>query len=481
MKFSTQKSKFKQISDTQNQIDNSLFKSEKQSIELLSNDHYIKLGQIFYDSGWLTALNSPGTIVDNIQISNIEQSAQYGDRVPITIFYELELPVNVSDNYLGYLKPTVYLKPCPEMQLESVMSYKHKLYDATNYWEIKGDGELIYKGYDPPQDVLLTSQINNGDILESHTSKWFAGTVEYTIGADNYRIVGRIIDINTYYDTIYHSPPNQYDYKHFYTQTLDNISGSVITGQGTYQEGTWVNVPPWTLQFTTPLNLTNKTVDVMGVGNTVTVQMRGFKYKNDVLQPGFYHNFTTLGNVYPGTATITSWDFAHENDGFGNNYYKLHYSSNRESQVLISGYDLINLPTIGMYNPGDSLPFTNITLVINPNGYPLVEEDINADMFQSSFQYTWVKDKENPDKHYLFITGQFIVSLPARVDVQTHANHADENYSNDGSDYTLDDENRDDKNVPFYEPDISDVQFKVIVAGINLKDYHNSRVWDKNV
>ena len=484
MRFNTTKNKRLKLYNAQSKNELDLERKNNTVKKTYVNNSIFKVPKVLYDSGWKSTGEDVGALIPGdgyfyaSTIFTAGGTASHLQKTPVVLSYAFIQDIDVPERLLPFIKTEIFVKTLPEVDLVCVIPYNPLIYNPAEYFNIRGDGELIYQGFNPYDDEYSQLEIDNGNLLLSHTSKWYEGTAEYDIGVDHYKIIGRIESLSVWYDTVFVPGANNYNFKHIFTNTIDDLTGTIVLGQGTYQTGTWVNVPPWQLQLSTPLKQTDKTADVTGVGNTATVIMTGQKFKNDVLQPGTDHNFTTIGNWNPGTAVITSWDFAQSTSASGD-LFKLHYSADRVRQLTVSRftpkYILSNMPIISDYNAGGSLPFTTLTMDVNPNPHPLTQDngmEYTTSKQEKAFGELFFNENIRRDKTRLYINGTILLSVPATENVTRNADFVDEYYTSDGSLYTKGPDNRDPKVLDFFEPIVPEAEVRLVVSVSNPLYYH---------
>ncbi len=492
------KKKIKTVYDIQIQNDLNLSTKNNNAINPKVDALRFKKPRSLYDSGWISCTGSGDPNFHPISIPSDEnnwgqldffdtQTSLIGKKVPLLLFYHFMNDVHIPQRLIPFVNVSFMIKNPSTMEPIPMDAFQKMLY-GNDYYEIRAGGNLVYKGFDPYTNYHRDTEIDNGDLPMANCSKWYNGTVEYTDGGNSYQLIGDLQYVALYYDTVFVPDANNYNYKHFFTQTFDNISGASVTGQGTEQIGTWKETSPgshsWYLDFTDPAHEVNRTVNVLGAGNTVDVVVNGILFKNGVHQPGSSFFFRTNGNYdpagVPGTATITSWSFTHKTvfEDESDKLYKLHYSSRRLRQLTINSFpqefSLGNFPDSTDIDAGASLPFTTASIKVNPDPYPLMVEDSFVNYLQPAASKVWARvspEDAKKETWRFFLSGFLYFSVPATLDIHFKKHFVDESYTYNGSSFERDDENRDDKNMPGYVPDTYTVQMRLVLTLANPNYY----------
>ncbi len=464
---------------------------------------HFKKPRTLYDSGWISCTGSGDSSFIPVSIPSDEnnwgqldyyetQTSIIGKKVPLNLFYHFMNDIRLPQRLIPFVNVSFMIKNPPTMEPIPMPGFRRQQY-GNNYYEIRAGGNLVYKGYDPYTYYHSDTEIDRGDLSAANCSKWYNGTVEYTDGGDSYQLIGDLQYIVIYYDTVFVSEANNYNYKYFFTQTFDNISGSSVTGQGSAWTGTWKETSPgshsWYLDLSDVSHEVDRTVNVLGAGNTVDVVVNGVLFKNSVHQNGSSFFLRTNGNIHPGgiagTATITSWNFSQKTvfDDPDDKLYKLHYSSRRLRQVIINSfpqeYTLGNLPESTDIDAGASLPFTSASIKVNPDPYPMIaEEDSFINYFQPASSQIWARVSPKDAKKEIwrfFLTGFLYFLVPATLNIPIPRPCVDESYSFNGSVFERDSENRPGKDMAGYVPDTYTIQMRLVLTLANPQYYQNQQ------
>ena len=324
MTFFNKKRKIKTIYNNEINNENKIEFNKNTFSPIISEESKLKKLITLYDSEWIpiTFYDAVGNISYSLTAGGYMSFSEIGtaqkeQEVPVSLNYSFIQDFEIEESLLPFINTTLMIKKHPRVRPTGILEYQSTVYDTSRYYRIKTGGVLAYQGYNASSSTNLQSEVDSGNIPSTHISKVMYGEINYTIGADTYRVVGDLVSISVYHSTVYVPGADDYDYTHFFTSTFDNISGNSITGQGTEQIATWVEDPPtvWTKELTDPDKEEDRTVNIATAGNTATIIVQGSKYKNGVYQSSGTHSITTIGNVNPGTASLISFTFAQKTSG----------------------------------------------------------------------------------------------------------------------------------------------------------------------
>ncbi len=249
--------------------------------------------RVIYDSGWLNALPNSGNIIGPLPGQDPNAYGQLFSIAYPTTRKNQEMPLNLTlffmqdlelkEEWLPFVKSTFMVKLHQQVKISGVFQYIPFEYEVTNFARIKGDNTLIYQGLTPFYEKHLQSEIDQGGILPSLTSKWFRGNIFFTdLGAHwEYRSTNITI-VSTYFEASVSPVPGgkKYNYKFFVTRAIDSISASSVTGTGTLEQHLWEEVSPdiWEEKITKTLNKT-MTAPILEDITRLSVK-NGTKYKD---------------------------------------------------------------------------------------------------------------------------------------------------------------------------------------------------------
>ncbi len=481
--FNTTPNKLSKIYDLLSNSDNQLTQKEKEFIKNLFPTTGSKYPVVLYDSDWIQSISSDDTIVDIsefIQQNSPKFTAKKGQKLPLTFDYRFSKDIEIPESLLPYIKgEIIYDTQDPKLTAEGVFSWTPYVY-ADDFFRIKGDTTLLYQGLTPSKTKYSQFEINNGDLLSQNTSRWFFGTLKYTIGADSYELrSSSIVSIKTYYNvTSSGAGPNFPDWESFECPAIDAISSSSVTGTGTHIVSTMVESPPstWTQTFTTTKNST-KTVAMFEDVTHITAS--GSLYKNGIFQQlypvlnpltvkfaGSLNGKSTLPAFDGGDATLTSFNYSQEIttiDGIDYDLFKLWYSNKRARWFRFSSFTFLlqNFPQTSDYQTA-LLPYTKLFVEVNPDDYPEIELDNDGDYEHSLSQQLW--SKTNDTTYRFYKRGSFVLSGEAEKESTTQVNFVDEEYAQSGGTYVRVSENRPDKDVPLYSTKDLSIRAKLIIS-----------------
>jgi hypothetical protein len=442
---------YKDNENQKNELDN-----KKSNVQISNNKDIFKYSKVLFDSGW-----TPLTTI--VLESGVTESYKNGE-APVGINLVFIEDINIPQEFLNYVDISISVKSKPDLTFVGTNRYIEYDYDDP-YYLIEGDSELIFKGTTPFQQLFHSNLVTNGNILESHTSKWFQGTLEYTDSGHSYRIESAYVkSIKTYYNVSTKPGAPGADWTSLDSSCIDNLFASSLTGQGTkvFSEmifsGSWSRVTTTTKRF-------QGTVPLFEDITIMTVE--GFIYIDDVYDsygditakfPGSLNSESSVPSGDKGTAVLVSFDLP------WSNYYKLWYSTKRTRQFwMLSGgyYTLSNLPTTTDYPVGETLPYTQIRIQINPEGYPTESID-DIEYNYSRYNYVWSKVTDEKFKFHL--NGLLVSTKKITNAVENPERWANETYSSNGTTYDFDGENREDKITYFYFPENTDEEVRLCLS-----------------
>ena len=487
MKFKTTKNKFRTIHRRNQNNSNNLDKKIKKWEKKYKNGYLAKAPKILYDSGWITVGNSSDNIVsDIVNLSNNKYSDKEGDLLPMILNYLIYHEIFLPKKYLPFIKPIIMIKKPDDIILKSIHNYTWNKWDVDEYFEIKGDNTIIYKGYHPEDRFLSHSEINKANISFSHTSKWYRGTLKYNIGADNYELRnGFIVSVKSYYNIHNSICGGTKDWEALDCSAIDLLSSSSMTGTGTHIESERYLVGASCFQKITTTKNVTATVPIFD--NITHIRASGFLYKNGALQ-GYYSDLSPLTVKFSGSlngdgslpageagnATLIDFDY---------NLYKLNeeqiyrlwWSSTRAQPFLFnsSTYNFNSLADKDLYET-DTLPYINLTVKVNHDPYPLLEEQENIE-YTSKEQITFSKISESiatEERYVAYINGKALLIAPATKDNGTSVNFADDIYGQSGDTYMKTSEDRTPKEVSRFVPETQNIFFRYKLVLMNNFYFH---------
>jgi len=431
-----------------------------------TQDNIIRNGKVLYDSDWFyidifdsgtgISFNEElyGYIFNTYGANNGATSA--GQLLSFFLTTGLKQRLTIKESWLPYIEANLLVKSVPTYQFYGAVQSEWSIWNQVNsYRRAKGDSTLIYQGTDPDAQKFPDTDITDGNILSSLTSKWYYGTVKYTISSTPYSATGFINSVNTYYNLSYNAGADEYDYEQFSTGAIDAISSTSVTGTGTYTVAVWVDdgFGNWSKQETTTKNVTK------------TAPLRDDYTILSLINPT---KSILFEGILGGNATLTDWDFSY------NNTLKLFYSSSRsrEFDYNTNIEELDNFPTTADYQSG-ILPYTNLTVEVNPDDYPDSTTTI-LDRYTTKYEPIWIKISDN-DFYCIFKTTTAI-GIPANLSANQDLTYIDESYSHSGNSYIKDGDNRPGKQKEVFIPEPEAFQIRMqIVLNKEFNSINNSK------
>lgn len=416
-----------------------------------------------YDSDWIESL----PVVDNIVPEHdpnvfvlAQQATSFGSTKnnalhPAKISYNFELNLEIPEEFLPFLKTTILAKSAPTAELLSPEIFQYEEWNRSSTYEIKGDSTLIFTGTNVPTTdryELSLEDLNNGASTESLTSKWFSGTLKYTYLGDNIVIIGKVHKVFAKYNFFVNGGGDNFDL--FIPFAISNLSPSSVTGTGTFETIRWIETSPsvWELVVTTTKNVT-MTAPFTSLS---TITLYGAKTVNGTPVVGLTHTM-------PAGATVTEWDLTYQD------FHRIFYSNKLARVFYVQTFEngayreLANKPISSDYETATN-PYSDITYKINEDPLP---DSINAEVLSVTDETkSWLKITETDGltTYTLKIIGEFYYKSPATEAVSQSFFAEDENYTNNGTSYDLDGENRDNKQKDAYFPPLLPIEVKLLVT-----------------
>jgi hypothetical protein len=457
---------------------NNLDKKTKSFNKLNPNDQYIKTPQVLYDSGWITPGVLTGTIVDqDIYFSFNSSTTLKGQRTPFNLVYSFIQDINISEKYLPFIKPIISIEKTDETEIEGIYTWTPYEY-GSDYYQIYGDSTLIYQGTDPYNRTLSEEERLNGNFSSALASKWFYGTLKYTVGSDSYSMEGgSIVSVTTLYNVVpLPGWPAFFSGESFFTSAIDEISAGSVTGEGTYTV-TVATIDEYGAPHTEITETKNVQMSAPLFDHYTDIRLSGFLFKNDIYQ--YYRSIDNpLGVVfgiheYPpsGYANLVSFSF----DWNEYKEWKLFYDHKRAKNFVFYLEDIVDLPTTADYQ-SETLPYSFFYVHKNPSNYPEIELDRGVTYKYSSTEMVWTKIDDN--KYTLRMIGTIVLSSPAVQTESTTVSFIDDKYSpNEEGVYSKTSEDHEDKNMPLYFPLYSDIKIKLNLIFNHPLSYSTNKIY----
>ena len=480
MNFNSKRNKLKLNYDLSEQNKNVLLSKENKLKTALPHNQNFKNVQVLYDSDWITPVTYSETIIGEepayfIYSSNTAKKEQ---QTPFQLFYSFYQNFDISEKYLPFIKPILLTNQFSNIQVEGVMPFQKYEY-GNDYYKIYGDLVKIYEGNRPDITLLSETRRIAEEFDTNLASKWYYGTLKYSIGSDQYEMRNGYIDtVQTYYDV---EPlaghPGYYSYKRFTAPAIDLISSSSVTGTGTLLVVTAYEDEEGD-PHTSGVSTKNYTLTAPLFENTTVFGVSGSLYKNDIFQQ-FYLNTNphavSFEGDFGGSSILVSFSYAWQ-EPF--QFWKLFYSNKRAKAFRFnSGLgELYNLPSTTDYQT-ETLPYTNLFVDENPTDYPIIELE-NSTHYNNGYNSDiWTQIADN--KFTFRIKGMVVLSAPANIESFTSVETIDESYSKVGDTYLRDSENRDDKDLPLYKPDGAGIKIRLLLCYCNF--FENNSVQNYKV
>lgn len=430
---------------------------------------------IIYESDWQNIFfTDNGNLSDYFYLTKFDSTALYGQQVPVRLTFNTSIILDIPESWLPHIQVSFLTMPYPDVEPIGLSEYNKWLYSSTNYYEIYGDSTLIYKGTSPTSVFFPDSDRISGNLSSSLISKWYYGNLEYSLSGHDYRLLGYISAIDTYYDFVPLSGhPGYYSYKRFITLSTDSLSASSVTGTGTYIVVTAYEDGSGNPQTST-VSTKNVSMSAPIFEDQTDFTLIGYLYKDGLLQ-GYYNPlYVSFTGTLGGTATLSGFSF----DWTTRKTWKVFYSNKKAKQFQFSTstFYIVDPPSITDYQTG-TLPYSKITVEVNnTEDYPQIYQNTPSTVNPSGNFVGWAKMAENKFKLYLY--GLLNFSTPATVEGTPYeADFVDEDWNSDGTTYVRTANDRG-KETPLYLPNPNIMlKLKYIVSLDNnfeyreLKDY----------
>lgn len=481
MKFNTTKFKLNNIFNTIESNKNKLSETNNELSFLPLDSESIKITNIIYDSGWIKALPLIDTIIPpgvdpNASVLastiGIYGTTKHNSLYPSRIDYSFSQILDISESYLPYVNIDILVKSFPSVEIMKGQYFSDYELWGEDYYILKGDGKILYQGESPPNnnsDSYTTDEINSGITDWDLTSKWFEGEIFYSDGTFDYKMIGKIDYIESYYNVTYIPDADEYNYESFKAIALNSVSNSSFNGTGTYIKKEWIynsEAGYWELNTT---QTKNTTLTVSYKQNTTTISSFGLRYKNiggewQLIGSGAYYivnhgDFDTSPNKTIGLVNV---DYLQNN--------RIFYSDKRANLLLVNiGTEtFISTPNKSDYQSG-TLPYTHLTFEINnSSNYPLSESAFTPQnaFFAKTIRYI----KINENSYKIKVDGSIFYKSPANQPRTQEFDTINETYSQTLTSYIRDAINRGTKNKNIYFPELLPVEVKLLLTAKNLKN-----------
>lgn len=469
--FNKTKNKLSKIWDKVNNntlyLKNFLFPSNN----ITGQQEYFKNPFILYDSEW---------IADSVNF-NTESDIKNEFR-PGSISYDINQELEIPERFLPFIEPVILTKGTPDVKFISDLTVKSTSYNS-DFYEIKGDGELIYQGIEFTTNALFPqSSLDEGRFLESHTKKLWEMTLEYTDGGEFFRIkgtVGRIIlekdqgtgcngnsQNDTYEidaDEIFGSYDNEHRFINFTSISDTSIDIEFI---GDLFEERWVFNDPNCDFESTVFNSIHETKNIPNDADnfySIRFGIDAIKYTLDEPNGSIIDSesfgLDTFINTTVDTVTKINTEFLG---------YKLYYSTDtifRAGIITQSGQKILtNLP-----ETSSGLPYSEITFKRNPVNKPeAVTSDITLALHKNKVWLKTSKTTDTKDSFNININGTLYVLAKATEEVFITRQVYNDIYTSDGGSpvetYERTTTDHDTKDLPLYIPIDSDIQMRIMLV-----------------
>ena len=405
-----------------------------------------------------------------------------GGQYPATLYYYFSKDVRCSEDLFPFIKTCVSFKNYPIAdfgQVGETVQFED-FNSVVRYREIYGDSTLIYKGHVVPSNdrtEFPKLELDAGQFSTANSGKWYKTSTDdfftYTSGGDTYELEGVLTEITSTYNVALAGDGLNYDAESFNCIAIDTVNQSFLVGEGTYTKVEWVynvSLDIWQQEVTTIKN-SQRTVPISDTGlDGFFLRIYGRMWKNDVLDFTGAAVFSTSGFISP-RPVITNWGLTFQDT------YRLFWDNRRARVVTLTTSNptphlLTNLPRTSDYE-NSTQSYTNIFNKINNDANELINSTTTENyIFLPTRSEYWVKLNNDFIPTYRFVvSGTATILLPATKPVTDTYLWVDETYSQVGSTYIRDAENRDTaKEITVYFNDAEPIQGRLQVVLKNPYD-----------
>lgn len=384
--FNTSKQKILTTYNTDKSNSISIAKKTNNTAPINLDSQLFSKTRILYDSGevWLDV----GVFTN----TNIDQNRL----LPVTCSYWHESTINIPQKFIPFVDWRFSFNATEDNLMVPFVELDIDDWD-TNYFDISGDGNQIWKGSYPPSAypsavssalyssfVTTLSSITNGYVLESMTRPAWKITIEWTEGGNQYRIIDGALNgfRSNYYDTsaspcggntdrfyltgsLWWDTHSDYPSGNFNSITGTDMKTLNVTGRQIHEYWTGTEEScNYNTDYTDGITLTlNLTSDISSLG-VYGRRMRksGSVYVYDPIGSG--QGYSTYYNV-PVSGIIT-WTPVQDK-------YFVYWDTNRRFLFSLT-YNYTTTPASPILNnlpiSLGSLPYDEINVLVNPDPYP---------------------------------------------------------------------------------------------------------------
>lgn len=410
-----------------------------------NQDQILSTPKILYDSGWITEEATGGF-----------ESTIKGIFRPTYLLYDLQQDFELPSELLPFLKINVLSKHPPNTEISSAELLDYDSYNRNDNIEVKGDGNLIYRGI--PKIAAFTTyyfeqDLLDGKFLESNTKKVWGINITFTRAGTQYRIQPGLIRTFSWTQNVGTGCGGGQNTDQLFCEInqtvktddnndhkIHNINTTSIEMTGLKTEIRWItnpSPPPSCLQS---VITTNDQKIIRSFASMARQSMQIYGNREKFEGGEWVSEGTDSYTVDTNTDTINSQEFSL----FG---YYLYYSSqtrwlfgvtyNLTLPEGVSFYSsLANVPNTNSV-PGISLPYSSITF--NKNHDDLIQV-ITAESFIKYISHKiWLNlghVANNIYKYRLLLDGAMLISAPATEETDVNFMKYTDVYSQSGTTYS---------------------------------------------
>lgn len=372
-----------------------LIQKENDLSKIFKSKNYIKNNNLIYDSGEIT-------IQPTFDLAT--RHTHKGTILPGYIVYNFRGEVEMPSTMLPFLDFETRFRVTPDRTLTSMPVYYTDQWELT-FYELKGDGQQIWTGITPPTapyQKVQQSQIDLGNVLQSHTQHAWKASVEWTQSGNQYRMLNVQLvgfesvhydessgcDSNTNFNIINGSL--------FYDSTMTlpygkfvNITGNTITLRGQRNFIEYTDPGGGCTSSSTLTEDVEHTFD----SSELTLYMYGvrqrFNGSNWVNDP---NSLPAIRTAPAGTITSFSGESTGDFYAYWDSQKRfLFYIFTNTTPGIHFGEPVLgNLPVTFAY-PDTLLPYTTISFKVNPDPYPV---ELSKRVVQRDDSSTYIRGEQ---------------------------------------------------------------------------------------
>lgn len=459
-KFNTSKNKIRQTFHRNNKNINSLEVKRNIINNFFKEKQKIKSIKTLFESEWIAT-----TPTATASVRNITKGKDLAELVSI----EFEEEITILEEILPFINVDIMVKTPPDSEPVGFLEYDQETFES-DFVEVRGDTNLIYQGIPRPLKFQHDEDaLDDGDFQRDYAKKVFTAAIEYTDGADEYRVVGTLIrirmiddlgtgcnnqDFDTYDCFVDVDFVGSKNYAEFLE--LESNSANMIVQKEESRFTTNSSPPPDCIQNDTVIDEQEITFPFTGgaIDRYLIRMFPATRFKK--VGGSFVLDTTGDFEIDSDAVTVTSRSFQFVG-------YWLFYSDNKDFFFGVDEdgegeLELKNLPT----NPDQ--PWNQITFKLNQEPHP---EALAATVTQTGSRKQLFFRKNAPstfNTYKVFLTDTLVLKAPSSLISDTEIFDVfDDVYNKDSTDYTRV-ESHSTKTENIYVSKKHDIEYKIKIT-----------------